>query len=74
MIRSSITIDPYVIEAVEVKEAKAKEAAASPTDDILNPDTFKPYDDEPVANLRGRFRTVMKEYNLWIRGECLSCT
>lgn len=39
-----------MIEAVEVKEAKANEAAASPTDDILDPDTFKPYEDEPMVS------------------------
>jgi len=33
---------PYVIETVEDEEANANEAAASPTDDTLDPDTFKP--------------------------------
>jgi len=41
---------PYVIEAVEVEEANANEAAESPTDDILDPDTFKPYEEEPMAS------------------------
>ena len=71
---------PYVIEAVEVEEANANKAAESPTDDILDPDTFKPYEEEPMASeewvseyerkqetrltLKGSFRIVMKEYNL----------
>ena len=41
---------PYVIEAIEDEEANANEAAASPTDDTLDPDTFKPYEDEPIAS------------------------
>ena len=35
---------PYVIEAVEVEEAHSNEA------DNLDPDTFKPYEDEPMAS------------------------
>ena len=41
---------PYVIEAIEDEEANANEAAASPTDDTLDSDTFKPYEDEPIAS------------------------
>ena len=41
---------PYVIEAIEDEEANANEAAASPTDDTLDPDTFKLYEDEPIAS------------------------
>ena len=41
---------PYVIEAIEDEEANANETAASPTDDTLDPDTFKPYEDEPIAS------------------------
>jgi len=68
---------PYVIEAVEDEEANANEAAASPTDDTLDPDTFKPYEEEPMASeecvseygkrqetqadFERSFRTVMKE-------------
>jgi len=33
----------YVIEAVKDEEGNANEAAASHTDDTLDPDTFKPY-------------------------------
>ena len=33
---------PYVIEAVKDEEANANEAAASPTDDTLDPDTSNP--------------------------------
>ena len=40
---------PYVIEAVEVEEAHSNEAAW-PTDDNLDPHTFKPYEDEPMAS------------------------
>ena len=36
---------PYVIVAIEDKETNANEGAASPTDDTLDPDTFKPYED-----------------------------
>ena len=39
-----------MIEAVEDEEANANEAAASPTDDTLDPDTFRPYEDEPIAS------------------------
>jgi len=39
-----------VIEAVEDEEANANEAATSPTEDTLDPDTFKPYEDEPMAS------------------------
>ena len=39
----------YVIEAIEDEEANANEAAASPTDDTLDLDTFNPYEDEPIA-------------------------
>ena len=41
---------PYVIEAIEDEEANANEAAASSTDDTLDPDTFKPYEDKPIAS------------------------
>ena len=41
---------PCVIEAVEDEGANANEAATSPTDDTLDPDTFKPYEDEPMAS------------------------
>lgn len=41
---------PYVIEAIEDEEANANKAAASPTHDNLDPDTFKPYEDEPIAS------------------------
>ena len=41
---------PYVIEAIEDEEANANEAAVSPTDDTLDPDMFKPYEDEPIAS------------------------
>lgn len=41
---------PYVIEAIEDEEANTNEAAASPSDDTLDPDTFKPYVDEPTAS------------------------
>lgn len=37
----------YVIEAIEVEEANE---ATLPTDDNFDPDTFKPYEDEPMAS------------------------
>jgi len=40
---------PYVIEAIEVEEANSNEAAL-PTEDNLDPDMFKPYEDEPLAS------------------------
>ena len=40
---------PYMIEAVEVEEANSNEVAL-PTDDNLDPDTFIPYEDEPMAS------------------------
>ena len=42
---------PYVIEAVEVEEANSNEATLPiATDDNLDPDTFIPYEDEPMAS------------------------
>ena len=38
---------PYVIEAIEVEEANE---ATFPTGDNFNPDTFKPYEDKPIAS------------------------
>jgi len=40
---------PNVIEAIEVEEPNSNEAAL-PTDDNLDPDMFKPYEDEPMAS------------------------
>jgi len=37
-----------VIEAIEVEEANSNEAVL-PTDDNLDPDMFKPFEDEPRA-------------------------
>ena len=39
----------YMIEAVEVEEANSNEATLL-TDDNLDPDTFIPYKDEPMAS------------------------
>ena len=41
---------PCVIEAVEDEDANANDAAASPTNDTLDPATFKPYKDEPIKS------------------------
>ena len=60
-----------MIEAIEDEEANTNEAAASPTDDALDPDTFVKSgflsmrkDEKPRLTLKGSLRTVMKEYNL----------
>ena len=72
----------------EDEEANANEAAASPDDtldpDTVKPCEDEPIaseewvseyekkDKKPRQSLKGSLRIVMKEYNLCIRGECLS--
>ena len=68
---------PNVIEAIENEEANANEAAASPTDDTLDPGTFKSYEDEPIASeewvseyekrqeTQAEFERKLQLVNLW---------
>ena len=49
----------YVID--EDEDTNANDAAASPTKDTLDPDTFKPYEDEPMASEEWVFEYEKKQ-------------